>query len=94
MYSSFPPWDQIVVKITAGGGENSKLLGLDNSENCRLRSESAFAEAGQIKPLKLRLAGTSAGLTIWPQAPEHSPTVSQTPYPHDPVIAGRHKMAF
>jgi Protein of unknown function (DUF3551) len=54
-----------------------------------LRAESAFAGAGQIKPLKSRLAGTSAGLTIWPQAPEHSPTISQTPYPHDPVIVER-----
>src|SRR5262245_17230028 len=42
----------------------AKRLRLDNSENCRLRSESAFAGAGQIKPLKSRLAGTSAGLTI------------------------------
>src|SRR5712664_4314077 len=35
------------------------------------------------------LVRSQPGSPSGPQAPEHSPTISQTPYPHDPVIVGR-----
>jgi hypothetical protein len=39
---------------------------LDNFENCRLCSKSAFAQVGQSKPLKCNITGTTTGLTKKP----------------------------